>query len=102
MTEDVRPTAKPKPPRIPIWVTEKELDLIAAKFQGFQGGLAEALSAARTEARKARTQHNRALRAYRNERKERGEEEPMWHGDREYLQLQHELDWTPERYGGRK
>lgn len=23
-------------------------------------------------------------------------------GDREYRQAQHELDWTPERYGGRK
>jgi len=69
VTEDVRPTAKPKPPRIPIWVTERELSLIAAKFQGFQGGLAEALSAAHTEARMARTRHNRALRAYRNARK---------------------------------
>jgi hypothetical protein len=65
-----RPTQKPKPPRVPIWVTEKELSLIAAKFQGFQGGLAEAISAACTEARKARTQHNRALKHYRNSRKE--------------------------------
>lgn len=24
------------------------------------------------------------------------------HGDREYRQLQHEMAWTPERYGGRK
>ncbi len=65
-----RPTAKPKPPRVPIWVTERELCLIAEKFQGFQGGLAEAISAAHMEARKARTAHNRALRAYRNARKE--------------------------------
>jgi hypothetical protein len=61
---------KPKPPRVPLWVTERELALIAAKFQGFQGGLAEAISEAHMEARKARTVHNRALRAYRNERKE--------------------------------
>lgn len=24
------------------------------------------------------------------------------HGDREYRQAQHVMDWTPERYGGRK
>lgn len=71
MTEDVRPTAKPKPPRVALWVTERELRLIAAKFVGFQGGLAESLDAAQREARKARTLHNRSLRAYRNERKER-------------------------------
>lgn len=29
-------------------------------------------------------------------------EQPMWHGDREYLQAQHERAWTPERYGGGK
>lgn len=65
-----RPIEKPKPPRVPIWVTERELALIAMKFQGFQGGLAEAISAAHVEARKARTQHNRALRQYRASRKE--------------------------------
>jgi hypothetical protein len=30
------------------------------------------------------------------------EELPPWRGDREYLQLQHERAWTPERYGGGK
>jgi len=69
VTADGRPTTKPRPPRVPIWVTEKELSLITAKFQGFQGGLAEAISAAQVEAKRARTQHNRLLRAYRNERK---------------------------------
>jgi hypothetical protein len=64
-----RPTQKPKPPRVPIWVTEKELSLIAAKFQGFQGGLAEAISAAHVEAKRQRTAHNQALRVYRNSRK---------------------------------
>ncbi len=34
--------------------------------------------------------------------RERQRQLPMWRGDREYLQAQHELDWTPERYGGRK
>jgi len=34
--------------------------------------------------------------------RERQRQQPMWRGDREYLQAQHELDWTPERYGGRK
>ncbi|URM86994.1 hypothetical protein SEA_RUCHI_26 [Arthrobacter phage Ruchi] len=29
-------------------------------------------------------------------------DQPMWQGDREYLQAQHVMDWTPERYGGRK
>jgi hypothetical protein len=68
-----RPTAKPTPPRVPIWVTERELSLITAKFQGFRGGLAEAISAANIEAKRARTTHNRLLRAYRNERKREGE-----------------------------
>lgn len=67
-----RPTPKPKPPRIALWVTERELALIAEKFQGFQGGLAEAISAAHMEAGKARTVHNRALRAYRASRREEG------------------------------
>jgi len=30
------------------------------------------------------------------------QEEPVWRGDREYLQAQHEKAWTPERYGGSK
>jgi hypothetical protein len=47
--------------------------MIAAKFQGFQGGLADAISAAHVEAVRARTAHNRALRLYRNSRKERDE-----------------------------
>jgi hypothetical protein len=67
-----QPIAKPRPPRVPLWVTEKELSMIAAAFSGFQGGLAEAIHAALLEARKARTEHNRALRAYRNERRTRG------------------------------
>lgn len=75
VTEDVRPTAKPKPPRVPLWVTERELRLIAAKFAGFQGGLAESLDTAQQEARKARTLHNRALRHYRQSRRESGEDE---------------------------
>ena len=69
-----RPTIeKPKPPRVALWVTERELSLIAQKFQGFQGGLAEAIHQASADARKARNQHNRALRHYRNERKREGE-----------------------------
>ena len=67
-----RPSAKPKPPRVPLWVTERELRLIAAKFIGFQGGLAESIDAAQKEARLARTTHNRALRHYRAERKQEG------------------------------
>lgn len=69
MTADGRPTTKPTPPRVPIWVTEKELSIITAKFQGFRGGLADAIGAAHLEAKKARTQHNRQLRIYRNARK---------------------------------
>jgi hypothetical protein len=68
-----RPTAKPKPPRVPLWVTEKELRLISDKFEGFRGSLADAIHDAHVEARKARTQHNRALRAYRNARRESSE-----------------------------
>jgi hypothetical protein len=64
-----RPTQKPSQPRVPIWVTEKELSLIVAKFQGFRGGLAEAISAACVEAKRQRTAHNQALRVYRNSRK---------------------------------
>lgn len=75
MTGVGRPPAKPKPPRVPIWVTEKELRLISDKFEGFRGSLADAIHEAHLEARKARTQHNRALRAYRNARRERGEQQ---------------------------
>lgn len=70
MTADGRPTSKPKPPRVALWVTEKELRLIADKFEGFRGSLADAIHEAHAEARKARTQHNRALRAYRNSRRD--------------------------------
>jgi hypothetical protein len=64
-----RPT-KPKPPRVPLWVTERELSMITLKFQGFRGGLTDAIDDAWQEARKARTAHNQALRTYRNARKE--------------------------------
>lgn len=70
MTEVGRPTAKPKPPRVALWVTEKELRIIAEKFDGFRGSLADAISEAHVEARKARTQHNRALRQYRHARRD--------------------------------
>lgn len=70
MTADGRPTAKPKPPRVALWVTEKELRLITDKFEGFRGSLADAIHEAHAEARKARTQHNRALRQYRNARRD--------------------------------
>jgi hypothetical protein len=43
--------------------------MIAAKFEGFEGGLAIAIRKASVEAREARTAHNRAMRAYRNERR---------------------------------
>ena len=71
MTAEVgRPTAKPKPPRVALWVTEKELRLIADKFEGFRGSLSDAINEAHVEARKARTQHNRAMRLYRHSRRD--------------------------------
>lgn len=65
-----RPLPKPKQPRVALWVTERELSLIALKFAGFRGGLSEAIETAYQEARKARTAHNRALKEYRNSRRE--------------------------------
>jgi len=50
----------------------KELSLIAAKFMGFRGSLADAIHEAHVEARKAKTQHNRALRQYRHSRRTTG------------------------------
>ena len=73
MEEVGRPTAKPKPPRVALWVTEKELRLIADKFTGFRGSLADAIHDASVEARKAKTQHNRSLRQYRHARREQRE-----------------------------
>lgn len=61
---------KPRPPRVALWVTERELGMIAAKFAGFHGSLADAIHEAHVEARKARTEHNRALRNYRHSRRE--------------------------------
>ena len=65
-----RPLAKPKPPRVPLWVTEKELRMIALKFQDFRGGLSDSIDDAQREVRRAKTIHNRKLRQYRNARKE--------------------------------
>lgn len=66
------PLPKPRTPRVPLWVTEKELRMLAKYFEGFHGSLHNAINAALIEARAAKTEHNRALRAYRASRRDRG------------------------------
>jgi hypothetical protein len=66
------PLPKPQTPRVPVWVTEKELRVLAKYFEGFHGSLADAIHAALIEARAAKSEHNRALRAYRASRREEG------------------------------
>lgn len=70
MTGIGQPIEKPKQPRVALWVTDKELSMIADKFVGFRGSLADAIHEASVEARKARTQHNRQMRHYRHARRQ--------------------------------